>query len=45
MKNNNKGFTLVELVVSFVIILILASLSIVGVLAYQDFADLKRQNS
>lgn len=45
MKNNNKGFTLVELVVSFVIILILASLSIVGVLAYQDFADFKRQNS
>ena len=42
MKNNNKGFTLVELVVSFVIILILASLSIVGVLAYQDFADLKK---
>ena len=34
-----------ELVVSFVIILILASLSIVGVLAYQDFADFKRQNS
>ena len=45
MNNNNKGFTLVELVVSFVIILILASLSIVGVLAYQDFADFKRQNS
>lgn len=45
MKNNDKGFTLVELVVSFVIILILASLSIVGVLAYQDFADFKRQNS
>ena len=45
MKNSNKGFTLVELVVSFVIILILASLSIVGVLAYQDYADYKRQNS
>lgn len=45
MKNKNKGFTLVELVVSFVIVLILASLSIVGVLAYQDYADFKRQNS
>lgn len=45
MKNSNKGFTLVELVVSFVIILILASLSIAGVLAYQDYADFKRQNS
>ncbi len=45
MKNKNKGFTLVELVVSFVIILMLASLSLVGVLAYQDYADFKRQNS
>ncbi len=45
MKNKNKGFTLVELVVSFVIILMLASISLVGVLAYQDYADFKRQNS
>lgn len=45
MKNNDKGFTLVELVVCFAIILILASLSVAGVLAYQDFADFKRQNS
>lgn len=41
----NKGFTLVELVVSFVILLMLASVSVVGVLAYQDYADFKRQNS
>ena len=45
MKNENKGFTLVELVVSFVILLILSSISVVGVLAYQDYADFKRQNS
>ncbi len=45
MKNNNKGFTLVELVVSFVILLIIVSMGIVGVLAYQDFADFKRQNN
>lgn len=51
MKNNlrvskeNKGFTLVELVVSFVIILMVAALSVVGVLAYQDYADYRRQNN
>ena len=45
MKNNNEGFTLVELVVSFVILLIIVSMGIVGVLAYQDFADFKRQNN
>lgn len=39
------GFTLVELVVSFVIMLILVTLSVAGVLAYQDYADYKRQNS
>ena len=45
MKNKNEGFTLVELIASFVILLILSSISVVGVLAYQDFADFKRQNS
>lgn len=44
-KAANAGFTLVEMVVSFVILLMLASLSVVGVLAYQDYADYKRQNS
>ncbi len=43
--NRNKGFTLVELVVSFVIILMISALSVVGVLAYQDYADYKRQNN
>lgn len=41
----NGGFTLVELVVSFVIMLMLVTLSVAGVLAYQDYADYKRQNS
>lgn len=45
MKNKNQGFTLVELIVSFVILMMLASISLVGILAYQDFADFKRQNS
>lgn len=45
MRNKKQGFTLIELVVCFVILMILASISIVGVLAYQDFADFKRQNS
>ncbi len=45
MKNNNKGFTLVEMVVSFIILLIIVSMGMVGVLAYQDFADFKRQNN
>lgn len=39
------GFTLVEMVVSFVIMLMLVTLSVAGVLAYQDYADYKRQNS
>lgn len=42
---SNEGFTLVELVVSFVIMLMLVTLSVAGVLAYQDYADYKRQNS
>lgn len=45
MRNKNSGFTLVELLVSFAILLILATLGVAGVLAYQDYADFKRQNS
>ena len=41
MKNENKGFTLMELVVTFALLLILSSLGVVGVLAYQDYADYK----
>lgn len=44
-KWNNEGFTLVEILVVFALMLILASVSIVGILAYQDYADYKRQNS
>jgi len=44
-KGPDSGFTLVELVVSFVLILMIAAMSVVGVLAYQDYADYKRQNS
>lgn len=45
MKNNEKGFTLAELAVVFAILLMLSSISVAGVLAYQDYADFKRQNS
>lgn len=44
MKSKNSGFTLVELMVTFSLLLILTSLSVVGVFAYQDYADFKRQN-
>ena len=44
-KGSDSGFTLVELVVSFVLILMIAAMSVVGVLAYQDYADYKRQSS
>lgn len=44
MKSKNSGFTLVELMVSFALLLILTSISVVGVFAYQDYADFKRQN-
>ena len=39
------GFTLIELVVTFVIMMMLTSLSVVGLMSYQDYADYKRQNS
>lgn len=46
MRNKkNAGFTLAEMLVTFVIMLILASISVAGILAYQDYADFKRQNS
>lgn len=44
-KPENGGFTLIELVVTFVIMLLLTSLSVVGIMAYQDYADYSRQNS
>ena len=44
-KQSNAGFTLVELLVVFILMLMLASLSVIGVMAYQDYADYNRQNS
>ena len=41
----NAGFTLIELVVTFVIMIMLTSLSAAGLMSYQDYADYKRQNS
>ena len=43
-KHSNSGFTLIELSVSFAIMLILLSLGFAAILAYQDYADYKRQN-
>lgn len=45
VKNKDAGFTLAELAAGFVIMMILVSLSVGGILAYQDYADFKRQNS
>lgn len=44
-KDGNEGFTIVELLAVFTLMLILASVAVVGVLAYQDYADYKRQNN
>lgn len=43
--HRNAGFTLIELVVTFVIMIMLTSLSVVGLMSYQDYADDKRQNN
>lgn len=45
LQNNNAGFTLVEMVCVFVIMVMLAAMSIVGMLAYQDYADFKKVNT
>lgn len=44
-QNRNAGFTLIEMIAVLVITVILSSLSVAGVLAYQDYSDYKRQNS
>lgn len=43
--HRNAGFTLIELVVTFVIMIMLTSLSVVGLMSYQDYADDRRQNN
>lgn len=44
-KDKNGGFTIVEVLAVFTLMLILASVSVIGVLSYQDYADYKRQNN
>ncbi|MCR5232781.1 MAG: prepilin-type N-terminal cleavage/methylation domain-containing protein, partial [Lachnospiraceae bacterium] len=41
---DNRGFTLVELIVVIVIIAILAGLTVGGILAWRDWADFNREN-
>ena len=41
----NKGFTLVELVVVLVLLTILISLSVVGLLSWQDYSQFKQENA
>lgn len=44
VRNHNNGFTLVEMVVTLVILSILLSLSVAGLIAWQDWANFNRQN-
>ena len=44
-QNSNKGFTLVELIVVLVLMMILLSLTIFGGLAWQDWTRFKHENS
>ncbi|MCR4609750.1 MAG: prepilin-type N-terminal cleavage/methylation domain-containing protein [Eubacterium sp.] len=41
----NKGFTLVELLVVLVLMVILLSLSVVGILSWQDYSQFKKENT
>ena len=42
--NSRKGFTLVELIVTLAILAIVLSASIFGIVAYQKYANYKRNN-
>lgn len=44
-KNNNKGFTMVELIVVLVLMLILLSIAIFGGLAWQDWSRFQHEDS
>ena len=44
IKNNTKGFTLVEMIVTLIITAILAGVVIGGVIAYQRYATFKKNN-
>lgn len=41
---NNNGFTLVEMIVTFVVLGILMAISVMSLMAWQDWADFNRQN-
>ena len=43
--NTSKGFTLVELIVVLVIIMILISLGVAGILTWQDWSRFKKENT
>ncbi len=43
LKNNN-GFTLVEMIVTFLVLGILLSISVMSLVAWQDWADFNREN-
>ena len=43
-KKNNKGFTLVEMIVTIVVMTIMVSLSVFGLLKWQDWSNFKREN-
>ena len=44
MRRDNQGFTLVEMVVTLVVLSIMLSLSIGGLLAWQDWSDFQKEN-
>ena len=43
-KRDNHGFTLVEMVVTLVVLSIMLSLSVSGLLAWQDWSDFQKEN-
>lgn len=42
--NNNNGFTLVEMIVTFAVLGILLAVSVMSLVAWQDWADFNREN-
>lgn len=41
---DNRGFTLVELIVTLVVLMILISVSVVGIMAWTEWSEFKKQN-
>ena len=44
VRKQNKGFTLVEMIVTMIVLAILLSLSVAGVIAWQDWSNFNREN-